>query len=228
MTTLKFLLIGDVHFPDSHDFDQVDLKDSGFSEQAAKLLNCSVFTTVDRGLREYLESQRVDSILICGDLTTKGDLASYDKCVERLLSIFNQFKYSADKIHFTPGNHDISRSLAKIGVDNKFAPLIASWKSRSFDIFPHPSLRNVEIKEGDIDRCRIYSLNSCYGCGESRGFPASIRAEMERVLSEFEKKSTPADSFTLLQEQLDCPLFDESHISEVCRLIFPRFHGPVV
>ena len=86
-----------------------------------------------REIAKVAEDPSVCGLLICGDLTTKGDLDGYGSCVEYLdkaMEVGNTAKWNGDSLHVVPGNHDVKRELCDPdGVDlfGKFDPLVTSW-----------------------------------------------------------------------------------------------------
>jgi hypothetical protein len=59
----------------------------------------------------------------------------------------------------------------------------------------------------------VFSVNSCFGCGEYRLYPAPLREALAKLLAdEGESGGSPSDT---VAEQLDSPAFDDAHLSEI-------------
>ena len=154
-------------------------------------------------------------LLLCGDLTSKGDLASYRECTKYLVNALNiGGDWTENTIHIVPGNHDIDRmSCDPSGIDLsvKFKPLAEVWNSYSLPILTTGGVRTTLVRAG---KCQVdvYSLNSCVGCGEMRSLPDKIAIELDAVLKKYAKSAVPSDAFEILGEQLDTPAFAHEDI----------------
>jgi predicted phosphodiesterase len=102
--SIRLLQIGDIHYPDAVREVYADIKDKGFPAGLTSLTHTNPLQAVVRRLVD----QKVDGILICGDLTSKGNIPEYQKCVQYLVD--NLAPTSADRLHTVPGNHDVERS----------------------------------------------------------------------------------------------------------------------
>lgn len=215
MQTISVLQIGDVHFPDSKDKRLLDLKDKTMD---ALVANASphTLTTVVRALTKIISRERISAFLLCGDLTTAGNLPYYSDCVKYLVDVLKLDSAGKDNVHVVPGNHDVNRALCidKIALNpEKFAPLQTAWMENYNDVIVTHGVRGSDIRVSSRS-VRIMSINSCLGCGEWRMLPETIRNELGEVLADLRKKDAKA-AFAIEGQQLDTPMFDNDDIGEL-------------
>lgn len=220
MKSAKLLQLGDIHFPDHKDLRLGDIKDTGAPAALVSAIGPNRLQTVMKKACQVIEEQHIQGLLICGDLTSYGDLAQYSACVDYLqsaLDVANPDRWNPDAIHVVPGNHDVDRkNCDPAGIDlfHKFDPLIASWKRIGLNILAARSVRSTEIKPNGHSLC-VFSLNSCIGCGEHRHLPAKLRAEIINAMEKYSAVALTKDSFELIYEQLDTPAFADIHLDEL-------------
>jgi 3',5'-cyclic AMP phosphodiesterase CpdA len=213
--TISVLQIGDVHFPDSRDKRLLDLKDKSMDALVANAAPRTL-TKVVRTLAKIISQERISALLLCGDLTTAGDLPNYSECVKYLVEVLRLNSTDKNNVHVVPGNHDVSRTLCTDrGALNpqKFAPLQTAWTDNYEDIIVTQGVRGSEVNE-DSRSVRIMSLNSCIGCGEWRMLPENIREELSEVLTALRNRD-PKAAFAIEGQQLDTPMFDNDDIEEL-------------
>lgn len=210
--SVRLLQIGDVHYPDAVKEVHADIKDAGFPAGLTNLTHTNPMQAVVRRLVD----QKVDGVLVCGDLTSKGNIPEYDKCVEYLVD--NLAFTNVDRLHAVPGNHDVERSrVDPDGKDllSKFQASKDAWSSRGFPVLAVDSARTTEFRITASCGVRVFSLNSSLGCGE-RYFPIEIKDPLTTLLEDYEKKVGPIDAFGILGETLDTPLISKDVLDVVC------------
>ena len=224
LKSLRLLQISDVHYPDVCESLNVDRKDEAFP---VSLLEASVSNQLQSAVRKILSvcaEKAVSGILVCGDLTSQGNLKSYRECAKYLVSslgLGQQGGWPFDSVHVVPGNHDVDRDQADPqGRDllQKFQPLQSVWHGLAAPILPVEGVRHSLVSE---ENCTVHvsSLNSCVGCGERRSLPQSIRDQLQRLLSEYAERVPPESAFQVIGEQLDTPAFLEEHVAELVQRI---------
>jgi hypothetical protein len=154
--------------------------------------------------------------MICGDLTSRGDIPQYEKCVEYLIQSLDLLSKSKETIHVVPGNHDVNRSLCtdRENVNTKkFEPLLKAWDPFTPDVLSTAGIRGETLTQ-DSCNLRMLSMNSCMGCGEWHLLPSDLRNELGELL----EKARDEDSkkaFELEGEQIDTPMFKHDDIDEL-------------
>lgn len=210
MNTLKILQLGDIHYPDHKDEKIGDIQDSAAFSSLTSALVPNRLQLVMRKVTEVAHEDDVRGILLCGDLTSRGDLAQYSQCVTYVndaLGLANANQWTQDGVHAVPGNHDINREHCDpegVDLNQKFALLAQSWNGIGMQILPIGGIRSTSLTFNGHSLALI-SLNSCMGCGERRFLPESIRDELSRLFTRFAAAEPPTNAFGLIQEQLDTP-----------------------
>jgi Calcineurin-like phosphoesterase len=226
LRSLRFLQIGDIHFPEDKDKSLVDFKDHGISKSFVERASPNSMSAVMREVVKLCsEDDALDGVLLCGDLTSNGDLDGYKECLkylDRTIEIAGNSRWEKEQIHAVPGNHDIDRDLCdpdSEGTLKQFIPLSSAWDELQRPILATDTHREVKYSR-DSCAANIYSLNSCFGCGERRCLPDIIANELYSLLrKELEGNTNPTNTFALTGEQLDTPAFDYNHISNISGLI---------
>lgn len=226
MKEVRIIQFGDVHLPDGGEI--VDLKDRTFPEHLVHLI---VPDTIQQSLRKVLklidEDPLIQGIFFTGDFTSRGDLEAYDKCVHLILDAIRTSVpriFKPQLLHAVPGNHDIDRSICGISgkeLYEKFEPLTAVWDSLGMSILATSKVRETEIPGIDGGRLNVFSINSCYGCGEKRSLPEPVREQMYDVLTSYASQSY-SEAFDIIGEQLDTPAFlndDINYVTERLRAL---------
>ena len=182
MKSLSLLLLGDIHFPDFESpMKSVDYKDKGFPARLVERIAPDRLQNVARAIsKQHQNDESINAILICGDLTSRGDLGGYRKCVDYLtksLQILDQNKWENDAVHIVPGNHDVDRSLCKASSEllDKFKPLSDAWSGPPARTLTVDGMRHTTVRGIDGPAVALFSINSCLGCGESRHFPQELQ-----------------------------------------------------
>ncbi|MCH8043057.1 MAG: metallophosphoesterase [Planctomycetes bacterium] len=218
MKSLKLIQLGDVHFPEAKSAQIGDLKDEAAPKSLVTAIAPKRLELVMRKVSDVAADPTVCGLLICGDLTTYGDLDEYRRCVEylnKIVEVGSPDRWPDNSLHVVPGNHDVARELCDPdGVDlfEKFAPLVASWDKLGRNaILPVQGIRSTVLKPNGHS-LSLFSLNSCIGCGERRHLPAKIQDELATLLKKYLTSAPPADAFDLIGEQLDTPAFVDDHV----------------
>ncbi len=221
MESLKILQIGDIHYPEKKDEVIGDIKDKSAPNS---LINATTVHRIQRIIREIhrtTENSTISGIMICGDLTSYGDINGYNECIDYLnnsLEICDDRKWPDDSLHIVPGNHDIDHNNCDPDdkdLFKKFQPLVESWQVHGRDsIITTKSLRSSVVNKNN-HTINIFSLNSCIGSGEKRHLPKKIRDQFESILTSYSKSASSTDSFELIYEQLDTPTVHNDHVIEL-------------
>jgi len=222
MRRLRIIQIGDIHFPDAHPL--VDATDPGMPSSVITAVAPNPLQNMMRSVLSVCQDNTdLAGIFLCGDLTSRGDLAGYRDCVAYLRQAIHtacpQF-WNSNSIHVVPGNHDVDRSLADpAGTDlfQKFSPLRDVWNDPGGPILSISSLRCTTVNI-DTAYASLFSLNSCLGCGERRYLPAEL-SQFPTILRRLNPGMHSDRLFELLGEQLDTPAFAETHMSELVQAI---------
>jgi hypothetical protein len=89
MKSLKLLLVGDIHYPDVKSaIKGADYKDTAYPRNLADISLPDRLLNVARKITQLRENDSaIVGILLCGDLTSRGDLDGYRDCVGYLNSV---------------------------------------------------------------------------------------------------------------------------------------------
>jgi predicted MPP superfamily phosphohydrolase len=216
--TLSLLQVGDIHLPDNKAKPLVDLKDKSFPDSIVQLAAPRPLQNVLRELKR--QSNKADAILLCGDLTSRGDIPSYEQCVEYLIRVLDLNNRPTETLHAVPGNHDVNRNLAdKVDIFAKFKPLELAWAKHSLPILAVSAFRSTVVSSKSNCKAQIYSLNSCVGSGEIKHLPLAIRTQLAELLEKHTEDVGEDNSFELIGETLDTPAFMLEDIDTICESI---------
>jgi hypothetical protein len=215
----RILQVGDLHLPTAAKTARsADQKDPGFSIDLRNAISRQPIKAVFKRLYALLNSNSIDAVLLMGDMTDYGELKGYQAGVEY---IANALQLGATRQHasvFTgivPGNHDISRDLAKQpGLGAKFTPLKEALHKAG--LAQIPAEHSVAACVGAADaRCNVILMNSCWGCGAVGYIPQEFRQTVgdaiEAVLSTGDQKALRA----YYDRQFDTPAFSENSVSNL-------------
>jgi hypothetical protein len=223
MKSIKLLLVGDIHYPDVKSALAIaDYKDTAYPSDLAKISIPDKLQNVAREISRLRDDDEcIAGILLCGDLTTHGDLDGYRDCVKYLneaLRLSDSTIWRNEHVHIVPGNHDVDRKLCD-GSDffQKFIPLVEAWSGPPQRDFTAKGSRHTVIEKNGIGAA-IFSLNSCVGCGEKRFLPEKVREDLSGILSKAFREDS-INGFDLVGVQLDTPAFVEGDISNVVTAI---------
>jgi hypothetical protein len=226
MQSLKLIQIGDIHYPDAQKSGQlVDCQDDAMPKWLIQQVSADRLRNALRAVVTVCErDERVSGIMLCGDLTSRGHIEGYRKCLEYLndaLQITNRERWQEQAVHVVPGNHDIDRDLcdpAHADPYRKFGPLESAWQDLGMPILRCESVRRTRIA---LLSCaaEVFSANSCVGCGERRSLPCGVAEQLQEVLREYKLTALPEDSFKVIGEELDTPAFREEHVTTIAEAI---------
>ena len=216
MKAIRLLQLGDIHYPDHRQESTIDAKDGAFPQGLQDLTQLNPLQAVMRRVSQT----EADFVLLCGDITTRGDIQQYDDCLTYLFQNLDLAGRGADAIHVVPGNHDVDRSkVDPAGQDlyGKFASFAQLWENRGLPILTVKAPRETTLNKNAVTTT-VISLNSSLGCGEQY-FPLEVREEMRALLKEYESKSSPESGFAVAGQSLDTPLIKNPDIEEACEII---------
>jgi len=217
------LQLGDIHYQYIDNSDSpLDLKDKTFPKKLVSALPRPILQTMLKDLIREINQDPI-GILICGDLTTYGNLKAYKDCLSFLKKRINPsfFKKGTDKkIFIVPGNHDIDRNLVKDDtLDPKFEPIKKALSDNGFPDIPFPKIIIECYPKNSKRKVSVFSVNSCLGCGEKRHFPDDIKNELS-VLIDYKDKGKKQDDFKeICYEKLDTPLIKTDDIDTIATSI---------
>lgn len=212
LKTISVLQIGDVHYPDHKEMLLADLKD----QDAPALIEGTspkVLLKVVRAIANRNSMQTFSAVLMCGDLTTAGNCEEYQECVNYLVKALSLRECNKDGIHVVPGNHDVDRALCTSRDSlnlKKFDPISAAWAAAFDDVIVTRGFRQSCVSDGPR-QLKLFSLNSCMGCGEWRMLPEEIRDELASAIEKLRTKD-PKAAFRVEGQQLDTPMFAHDDI----------------
>jgi hypothetical protein len=124
-------------------------------------------------------------------------------------------KWTTDRIHVVPGNHDIERGPLFAGTreqKDKFLPLNQVWSELGMPVLSAATPRITAMAVDNMKFSAI-SLNSCVGCGDMAYIPEMVRKSIEHSFR------IGPDDFEIYGYQLDTPAFDNRDIGTVCGAI---------
>ncbi len=217
MATTSIIQIGDVHLPWSKNERAIDHKDERVTPGLVLGLALPTLQAVIRKLVRVYDAIQPACTLICGDLSAKGSTDDYAECVTELVAALDLADRDSGSIHVVPGNHDVDRRLCvdkdELNLEAKFAPLSNAWMSAGVDALAVAGVRATEFNYS-AGKTAVFSVNSCIGCGEWRVLPARIRHELGALI-ETVSSEADEDSFSLVGEQLDTPMFLAKDVEEL-------------
>ncbi|MEL4304376.1 metallophosphoesterase [Methanococcoides sp. LMO-2] len=199
MKDIILMHIGDIHFKNIIKMDMpiniVDTQESLNVIDRNIHVSRNKYEIISESLLAEIQNSTV-AILISGDLTTNGEVESYNDCLDFLKSrIDSEFLDSEcfQKLFLVPGNHDIDRK--KIDDNDyipKFEPMIDALQTKNFPDVPCDDIMVEKICEEDsFSKLLVISVNSCIGCGENKYFPPEIRDHLTPLLTDYEVMDTP-------------------------------------
>ncbi|WP_342166599.1 metallophosphoesterase family protein [Methylobacterium sp. SD21] len=217
---MRIIQVGDIHLPGACKTRSfADDKDARFPRELKTVIADIPIKIVLRKIYELISRDRVDAILFMGDLTDYGQLEGYEACVSyisRSLQLGTKGIFSNLQVGILPGNHDISRELAKApGNVTKFTPLQRSLSDVGLPQLPiQLPIRMKLLNEGRA--ATIALLNSCWGCGSAEYIPEEFRAGVSEAIEMAikdgsNKKSTEA----YYERQFDTPAFTDETIQSI-------------
>lgn len=237
MKTIRLLQLGDIHFPGAKARTQtVDYKDPGIPSNFVRETS---FNGLEQVIREILrvrqEADQPPGLLLCGDLTTGGDIAGYEDCLNYLaksLNIGNASFWPDASLHAVPGNHDVDRRALDSSSEDLFAKFDlarAAWDRLRPNIFQPRDARVTSLVHSSCG-VRIISMNSCLGCGEWRNrllppLPPDLLKKIEPHFANhrespygfFERLDTPAFHQEVLNQASD--QFRQLQTNNVCLIL---------
>lgn len=216
MKAIQLLQLGDVHYPEYRKESMIDAKDRAFPQGLQELTQLNPLQAVMRRIGKL----EADFILLCGDITTRGDVGQYDDGLAYLFQNLDLNKRDPDSLHAVPGNHDVERAkVDPTGADlyAKFGSFASLWASRGLPILTVDGPRKTTFSRGPV-HATVISLNSALGCGEQY-YPSEIRNEMRELLRHYEAQTTLDRSFAISGQSLDTPLICQPDIEAACEMI---------
>lgn len=134
MKSLKILQISDIHYPQYKDSNISDVKDKSLPSSLTESASPKIMQVVMRKVSEIISSETIDSLLVCGDISSFGREEDYSKSVDylnKVVDVSNTVKWPDNKLHVVPGNHDIDRNNIQPKEEDlfkKFEGLKKKWE----------------------------------------------------------------------------------------------------
>lgn len=207
MKSVSVLQIGDIHYPENSGSIGADVKDFSLPAITAGAAS-NTLQVVFREISHIITRRPPASILVCGDLTSSGNISQYQECVKYLISSLDLHSRSKESIHVVPGNHDIDRTLCsdheKLNL-KKFEPLLKAWDLLTKEVLLTSGIRSKIFHVGGCN-LNVLSMNSCMGCGEWHLVPKEVRTSIASLI-ESTRTSDPERAFDLEGNQIDTPMF---------------------
>jgi hypothetical protein len=154
-----------------------------------------------------------------GDLTSFGKLDGYQACTKYIagalqLGRFGNFRNLP--VGTLPGNHDISRALAKSPVMTaKFAPLLAALDTAGLPALPVTDPIWLPMNAAEVTTS-IALLNSCWGCGSKEFIPEDFREPLEEAIDAAIQQGEHEKALrSYYERQLDTPAFSAHSIQSL-------------
>jgi hypothetical protein len=226
MRVLSVIQIGDIHFPQAKLARIGDFGDQALSRNFRQILEQPKLQIVFRALGRVKSNIETCGFLICGDLTTKGNLEEYKLCIQYLVDNMQLDDIAAvprSHWHVVPGNHDVARKSLEPNSNPfpaLFRPLENEWNSLvPSDVLTVEGMRSSRIEGGGCS-IALFSLNSCIGCGEWRRIPQNLQTCIaESLASTLPAAHSDVERFDAIAEQLDAPAFHPEHVEDTCEAI---------
>lgn len=242
MAVLKstILQVGDVHYPEAiAEAGALDLKDMAFPAALQSKLSVKKISHVTRHAMAHIDRGDVDLLVFVGDLTTRGDTAAYESCIEFINGSLNASLAHSGKpgaLGITPGNHDVVRNhTLDVSLIDKFRPFQDIHSKHSIRPLPVGAPEIMKHGVGATSSLDIALVNSCVGCGERKLLPNGVRdaliAEIERqVAASAGDKSKILEILYRSTQSIDTPMIDASNLIDVDRWIrnLPQTTLPVI
>jgi Calcineurin-like phosphoesterase len=232
---VRLLQLGDIHLPSSATSPaNIDGKDQKFSPALKNIISRNPLKTVFRRVYEIIDGHEIDAVLFMGDFTDVGDPEGYRACcayVAGALQLGRHGRHSGVLVGVVPGNHDISRPLArKTGLISKFQPIAAALRDAGLP--PPPIELPVTLAVGKGGHTAdVHLLNSCWGCGEDEYIPELFRKPIAQAIASVLNGEEAAGAARLYYDyQLDTPAISADAIERVVSIVrnSPLSRVPVV
>jgi 3',5'-cyclic AMP phosphodiesterase CpdA len=215
---ISILQLGDVHYPDLVKAQApIDSLDSGVSADLLGRLGTTPIVAIATAVKKLMARPDMRAVLMMGDLTSRGDMDQYSKCVaylERAFDLADPTKWHEKRAIVVPGNHDLPRRSKAGAVESqneKFSEAIAAWKK-----FPDHVQFSVDaplfwgLKLG-AENIPIFPLNTCEGCGEFREINLAESSTLIDLAG-----SVPSEQY---YDRLDAPFVSDVSIAAITDVI---------
>jgi len=178
------------------------------------------------------------AVVVCGDLTSKGNLEVFERSLEFLSGVFDlteRTHLSEHDVHLVPGNHDVdfrgTMPFVDLGTD-RFGILDDLVNASSLPVSLTIGVRTSVVSAGDAS-LSVVSLNTARGQGSPRSFEglsdeahsrlvdaaAAVDVDLEDLLTTI--GVSQASSF----EILDIPIVHPDDLDALTRALSAQVHG---
>lgn len=220
---LRLIHLGDLHHGASPSGPSpIDDKDSAVSRSLVSMITSDPLEDSLRAAILMAKNEPCDAVVAMGDIVDKGRKELYLRGLHLLLDAFVADDALRSKTVVLPGNHDINREDALIGILEKFKHINAALSQMGLPIVETDRALMMLLTRG-ASSAALFALNSCVGCGERRSLPERIGTDIERLISaRIGTVSSGSfvfpDMLTQYYEQLDTPAFSDPAINSLQEL----------
>jgi Calcineurin-like phosphoesterase len=218
-SVLRIIQLGDLHYKADDSTSAIDDKDPAISRS---LVSAITPNPLEDNLRTAIlmsKNYACDAVIAMGDVVDKGHKEFYADGVHLLLDAFVADDELRNRTILLPGNHDINRADALIGIPNKFDHINVVARAMGLPAIAVDQVTLLPLKRG-ICSAPLFAMNSCVGCGERRSLPERIGAGIEKLISDQMGARTAdphvfPDMLSQYYEQLDTPAFSDNAINSL-------------
>lgn len=179
----KILVLSDLHFGSL----SVSAEFALASEPPPGIMTHSV--SMKESLIQVATNERIDAILVAGDLTSGGNPQEFVGCMNVLSEIASRLGVNPENIVYTYGNHDVDWQITKIPEETSSAPLKDLYLKIGASV-GDVLLQPIKYQEkGPVPGCglvesdffRIYTVNSGYYCSHNQNYRHGKLGEEQRL-----------------------------------------------
>ena len=175
---VSLFVLGDLHFPEFiGERTNVDIHDHHPPGDIPGSLELPLTAVVKDSLVAQIAASSSPVVLICGDITSRGDIDQYEHGLKYLADLLTDPSINAklppERIHIVPGNHDIAfkspqGAFTSIDDTTRFEDIRQIVAATMGDLLAVDS-RQTQPAFGD-KALNIISINTCLGSGAPRSF----------------------------------------------------------
>ncbi|MBX8691685.1 hypothetical protein GO011_30025 [Mycobacterium sp. 20091114027_K0903767] len=236
MHRISVLQLGDVHYDEFSSAKlNVDDKDSRAPVHVVENIARPVSLVVGEHIKERLRRGDRPLIAICGDFTSRGARAPFERAIAYFEGILNADTKTApteDELHLVPGNHDVDWKSSMPYIDlstDRLHPIADVVTSSALTAPLTLGSRHTTVYRGRA-RLSFSSVNSCRATGAYRQAPelavddpvveaihAETGMEREQIRQAIQQWGVKTESAR--HEALDIPLIESSDLQAIAGAI---------
>lgn len=210
--------LGDLHFPDFESATtQVDNHDARSPGRIQDALGLPVPHAIREALVSAIAREDRPIVVVCGDLTTRGNRGEFVKALDYLHSVLSDARISpairAEQLHIVPGNHDVDfkgdQKFESFDDVTRFTVLSELTRTSGLGDVMAVDFRTTATDLGDSGVV-VMSINTCRGSGATRRNPPGAHPDvlLETVLA-LDGRRSEADVLSDLEKQPNAPSLEE-------------------